>query len=290
MPRFLPITFAVLSATVLAASCSQAQQSETLETQHVRATLLAEKGAFRPGEAITVGLLLEHDPKWHTYWKSTATGYATSLKWDLPEGFEAGPIQWPTPTVYEFMGTIEYVYEGEALLLTTIQTPESWDGSPLDIGFTADWLMCADTCIPATVEGSLEIPAATADEPLPAGPHPDLFAETRLRLPTGPGSYTLDAWREEGAVFLRLEGKVPQDLVYFDATARLRPEETATIVKSSGESRTIRLEKSAAAGALPDRLDGVLRAEGGWPALDGRTGLLVDIPLAADPPPGAVSA
>jgi thiol:disulfide interchange protein DsbD len=290
MSKLIKGTLSLLCAAFLAVPSLPAQQSETLETQHVKATLITEKGAFRPGEPITVGLLLDHAPGWHTYWKSTATGYATSLQWTLPDGFEAGPIAWPTPTVYDFMGTIEYVYEDEALLLTTIRTPASWDGSEARIRFTADWLMCADTCIPATVEGSLEIPAAEAGAPLPPGPRPDLFAETRRRLPTGPGPYELNAWREDGAVLLRVEGNVPPDLVYFDATGQLRPERSATPVQSSAAGTTLRLEKSAAAEAVPARLKGVLRAGDGWPALERRPGLIVDVPVAADPPPGTVSA
>jgi len=267
----------------------QAQRSATLESQHVDAVLLAEKGAFVPGETITVGLLLRHEPDWHTYWKSTATGYATSIDWDLPEGFSAGPIQWPTPKVYEFMGVIEYVYEGEVLLLTTLRTPESWDMDSVTLDFTAEWLMCADTCVPAVVEGSLDLPAIAPAETPPPGERPDLFEEAREQLPAGPDPYAIEAWRENNSVFLRVKGDTPQDLVFFDASGKLRPEAETPLVKAARDRVTLRLTKDKAAAQLPERLEGVLRANKGWPALGDRPGLVIDVPVAATAPPDFVS-
>ena len=46
-----------------------------------------------------MALRLKHDATWHTYWINPGTGYPTSLRWTLPEGFSAGEIQWPTPHV-----------------------------------------------------------------------------------------------------------------------------------------------------------------------------------------------
>src|SRR6185295_4511220 len=63
----------------------------------VRSSLVAADTAVQPGKPVTVAVRLEHDPHWHTYWIRAGTGYPTSLKWDLPSGWTAGPIQWPTP-------------------------------------------------------------------------------------------------------------------------------------------------------------------------------------------------
>ncbi|MCU0794175.1 MAG: hypothetical protein MUE42_15300, partial [Opitutaceae bacterium] len=51
----------------------------------VAASLVALKSAF-PADAreVVVGLRLEHQPHWHTYWLAPGTGYPTSLRWELP--------------------------------------------------------------------------------------------------------------------------------------------------------------------------------------------------------------
>ena len=63
----------------------------------VTASLVAADTTVQPGKSATVALRLDQAPHWHTYWISAGTGYPTSLTWELPAGWTAGSIQWPTP-------------------------------------------------------------------------------------------------------------------------------------------------------------------------------------------------
>src|SRR5580700_6687279 len=65
----------------------------------VQASLVAADKSVQPGHSLTVALRLDQQPTWHTYWISAGTGYPTSLRWDLPPGWTAGPIKWPVPIV-----------------------------------------------------------------------------------------------------------------------------------------------------------------------------------------------
>jgi len=65
----------------------------------VQAELVAAVASIQPGQTFRVALQLDHDEHWHSYWINPGTGYPTSLRWKLPEGFKAGPIIWPTPHV-----------------------------------------------------------------------------------------------------------------------------------------------------------------------------------------------
>src|ERR1700739_4002276 len=67
----------------------------------VQASLVAADKSVQPGHSLTVALRLDQQPTWHTYWISAGTGYPTSLNWDLPTGWAAGNIQWPTPGIIE---------------------------------------------------------------------------------------------------------------------------------------------------------------------------------------------
>src|SRR5690349_13321800 len=61
-------------------------------------SLVLSQTAAKPGETITAALRMVSEEGWHTYWRNWGdAGTPPSLKWELPEGITAGPIQWPVP-------------------------------------------------------------------------------------------------------------------------------------------------------------------------------------------------
>ncbi|HEY4265150.1 MAG TPA: protein-disulfide reductase DsbD domain-containing protein, partial [Micropepsaceae bacterium] len=64
----------------------------------VNASLVAERAGVAPGGTVT---LIVHETirkGWHTYWRNPGdAGFPTTAKWQLPEGWKAGDIQWPYP-------------------------------------------------------------------------------------------------------------------------------------------------------------------------------------------------
>ena len=91
----------------------------------VKADLLADGTAIVPGKPFTVGLRLQMAPEWHTYWQySGDAGLPTKIAWTLPQGFRAGPIQWPLPDKIVSPGDIiNYGYSNEVMLLVDITPP-----------------------------------------------------------------------------------------------------------------------------------------------------------------------
>jgi len=66
--------------------------------RHVKASLVAETDAVRPGQPLTVGIRLEMEKGWHTYWRNPGdSGLPTRVRWTLPAGFSAGELRWPYP-------------------------------------------------------------------------------------------------------------------------------------------------------------------------------------------------
>ena len=66
---------------------------------HLHAELLAHApDGVGPGKTVWLGLQLQHQPHWHTYWKNPGdSGLPTLLQWTLPPGLSAGEIAWPAP-------------------------------------------------------------------------------------------------------------------------------------------------------------------------------------------------
>src|SRR5690606_29150088 len=73
--------------------------SAVVTTPRVRAELVAHAPqGVAPGEPLWLGLLITHQPGWHTYWKNPGdSGLPTEMAWQLPAGLDAGEIAWPVP-------------------------------------------------------------------------------------------------------------------------------------------------------------------------------------------------
>ena len=157
-----------------------AAPTSVVHTPQVRAELVAHApDGVAAGKPLWLGLKIEHQPHWHTYWKNPGdSGLPTTLTWTLPAGVAAGAIQWPTPGRLPIGPLMNYGYEGTLLLPVAVSIPADFKGSALDIKLRADWLVCKDVCIPEGGDFALQVPAQTAT----AG-HRALFDAARAALP-----------------------------------------------------------------------------------------------------------
>lgn len=231
--------------------------------------LLAEHETVRPGEPIHLGLRMQMDEHWHSYWHNPgASGMATTIRWDLPEGFEAQPIAWPHPDRFELGGLVSYGYEDEILLLVRIDAPADVDAQRVTLEAEADWLTCKEICLPGEATLRLELPVSDA-EPSVNRETQELFAAARDRLPReldDERGQRVSVHRENESLVLRAAGLLDADAelvdAYFYATqGRKLDYNAAQSVTREGDGLTLALTPSplrtAGDGAI-DRLEGVL--------------------------------
>lgn len=147
----------------------------------VQARLIADTNAVVAGQPFTVGLLLHTVPGWHTYWKYPGdAGLPTEVKWHLPSGWKAGPIQWPIPLQLSEPGDIRiYGYGDEVLLMQQITPPPDLAQKDVVLQADANWLVCEKICIPGNTALSLSLPLASQSQPA----NDELFARYRRFLP-----------------------------------------------------------------------------------------------------------
>ena len=109
-------------------------------TPQVKAELVAHAPeGVAPGKPVWLGLLIEHQPHWHTYWKNPGdSGLPTTLDWQLPAGLKAGDIQWPTPARLPIGPLMNYGYEGRLLLPVPVQVSQPVAGASASIKLKAD--------------------------------------------------------------------------------------------------------------------------------------------------------
>jgi DsbC/DsbD-like thiol-disulfide interchange protein/cytochrome c biogenesis protein CcdA len=257
----------------------------------VKATLVAAETSVHPGRPITVALRLEHQPKWHTYWSYPGTGLPTSLKWTLPAGWTAGEIQWPAPKVIkDATGVITgNGYDGDLLLPVTLTPPaNAAPGTTVDLAAVADWLMCADKCVPGTAKLTLSLAIAAGTPAADAAWGPKIAA-TLADLPRAVDGWKLSAARSAKNILLTVtpaagttgSGLSAGDLRFFGDNA-LVDYAAAQRTRADGTGGfTVRIPVAPDAPAELNRLTGVLVAGGSWLTGANVVGLRVDLPFAS---------
>ncbi|MGK2286738.1 protein-disulfide reductase DsbD family protein [Pedomonas sp. V897] len=173
-----------LAAAIVVAALSPVL-ANPVQRPHTTVGLVAETASVAPGKPLTLALTMTPQEKWHTYWKNPGdSGMETTVTWDLPPGFSAGDLEYPTPGRLPFGGElVNFGYEGPSTLLVTLTPPADLaPGSTVPITARAAWLVCDDQqCVPEDAELKLTLPVGDgAIDPA----NRDLFARARAAMPT----------------------------------------------------------------------------------------------------------
>jgi len=247
--------------------------------RHVKASLVAETDAVRPGQPLTVGIRLEMEKGWHTYWRNPGdSGLPTRVKWELPAGFSAGEILWPYPEPFRTGPLVSYGYEHEVLLPVEMRVPPAVPGPQVRIAGRVDWLECLEACLPGRADVSLTLPVRAAAAPAPQAA---LFAEARRRLPKKDPAWRFSASSAAGGVSLVVRPPRGTDLreaYFYPVTPRLLDYAQPQKLTREGAAHRLALARDPN-GAPSDRLAGVLVAG----TSDGSWAVEVDVPLVSGP-------
>ena len=198
-----------------------AAQAQYDDEPKVEASFIAEDTMIAPGATRTVALREVIREGWHTYWINPGdSGAPTEILWQLPEGWSAGPIQWPYPARMPVGPLMNYGYENEVVLLTDITAPaDAPVGETVTLPAKVQWLVCADICIPEDAELSVSFTVAAEASPVV---EPPLFAEARSKLPRpAPWPARFEADAERFTLFVEsaaLTVARPHEAVFFPYT------------------------------------------------------------------------
>jgi DsbC/DsbD-like thiol-disulfide interchange protein len=243
---------------------------------HGTVDLLAEPTSVQPARPFWVGVYFQLEPGWHIYWINPGdSGEPPRIKWNLPSGFQAGPVLWPRPSRIEDHSLIDYGYRDKTMLPAEITPPANASaGSDIQLNVTVNWLVCREMCIPGWAALELTLPIRNGAPGAPSPQHA-LFAEARADLPTSaPRGWEVTASLEAHAFVLNVEtGKRETAATFFP----LQPNqiENAAPQKTVPGPRGIRLELARSDQMLKPsaRLSGVLE-------LGSRRAYVIDAPVA----------
>ena len=158
--------------------------AEPITTTYSSVDLLTEQASLPAhGGTVTVGLFIEPNPGWHAYWINPGdAGLAPRMSWDLPDAFDAAPLQFPVPHVLPFIDLITYAYEEPLLLLSEITVPAGLSaGDSVEFQGRASWVVCDDQlCVPDNANLSVTLPVDDGGVDSAQAGH---FADARAKLP-----------------------------------------------------------------------------------------------------------
>jgi len=247
--------------------------------RHVKASLLAETDAVQPGRSLQLGVRLEMEKGWHTYWQNPGdSGLPTRVKWELPPGFTAGEIRWPYPIRFVSGPVVSYGYEHDVLLPVAVVVPLAIAASEVRFVARVSWLECEEACLPGKAELALVLPVRPSAR---EGERAPLFAEARRRLPKREPGWRVSA--EGAARTLSLAVRPPlgtavRDAYFYPVTPRLVDYSQPQSLRREGAAVRLELARDPN-GAPAERLVGVLVAE----TASGREALEVDVKLVSSP-------
>jgi thiol:disulfide interchange protein/DsbC/DsbD-like thiol-disulfide interchange protein len=196
------------TANSLSTTALLGDASPLVTTEQVRAELLvhAPQG-LQTGQRFWLGLQIEHQPDWHTYWQNPGdSGLPTRLQFQLPEGLQAGDIAWPLPQKFPIGHLANYGYKDRVLLAVPISVGADFrfpDAGPLTFQLQAEWLVCRQECIPQEGQFSLNVTSAA-----PQTPHTAAFEAAQQRHPQALAQLKQDAtWITGGQTHLSDDGR-----------------------------------------------------------------------------------
>ena len=222
-------------------------------------SLEPERRWAAPGEVVTLAFVMRPERGWHGYWKNPGdAGAETRVQWRLPPGFAAGRLLYPVPDRLIVAGLMNYVYERDYALLTTLRVPDSAvPGTRVPVWARLDYLVCTDeVCVPETATVSTELRIMAGSERADPSPAMERYRQALPRPLAGQARFELQGGR------LRLAVPLPptmgvEDPYFFPLTLDALDHSAQQSVSRSGDTLIVETAAGRQAESLA-AIEGVL--------------------------------
>ncbi len=182
-----------------------------VKAEHLTAELTALSTQPVPqiavGGKLQLGLVLSMEEHWHVYWVNAGdSGEPPTIKWTLPDGLTAGPMQFPPPARLPLGPLMDFGYEDQVAFPVMLTASPTAKLGKVHLDAKVNWLVCSSQCLPgkahlgidvevvkgpvaeAPLVGALGSAIKTLPQPLPAGMSVSAVGDSKqilLTLKTG---------------------------------------------------------------------------------------------------------
>lgn len=243
---------------IILALTTPAYAASSVVTDHASSRLIAETDGVEPGGVLSLAFAQELEDGWHVYWKNPGdSGLPLEFKWRLPEGAEAGAIDYPAPHRIPIGPLVNFGHEGAPVFLTSLTAPaDAPVGSRFDIALEATWLICADICVPETGSFSLSVPVVEKASPDPA--QASLFAKARAAAPSpleGKAHYAVQG----STLTLDIPAVDVDEAYFFPDMAGVSEPAADQRIRKKGDRLSLTIVGAAALSSIAGPLSGVVQ-------------------------------
>ncbi len=265
----------MLAALVMLLPClAPAQIGTTLgnggpgpvKAQHLTVELVSAGPAIAQGGKQTVGFVFSMESGWHVYWRNAGfAGFPPRVKWTLPTGVEAGPLQFPAPDRLPLETSVDYGYED------SIAYPVSLSAEPktkadasgnIHVLASLNWLVCKETCIPGKAELGLDLKLVSAGTAVShEGEQVGALGSALNQMPkTVPAAYKFLAQSHGNDLTLTATmGIRPKDAEFYPLEQEMIADTSEQPIDLLDDGVRIHMQRAPGAKAAPAALHGLLK-------------------------------
>ncbi len=132
-------------------------------TNKVSADIITAADELQPQQNMELLVKLKMQDGWHIYWNNPGdAGLATTVSWDIPEGYDIKLIEQSVPEKYVVDGLVQYGYADTAYWKYRLEPVGKQTKTAGVQNFRANisWMACKDECVPENVKIDLSLPIA----------------------------------------------------------------------------------------------------------------------------------
>jgi thiol:disulfide interchange protein len=156
---------AVLLAVLLSGSGARAQLKDfgdggpgPVKAEHLTAELTTLAPQMAVGGTLQAGLVLTIEEHWHVYWVNAGdAGEPPTIKWTLPPGITAGPMQFPPPTRLPVGPLMDFGYEDAVAFPLTLTAAPTMKPGKVHLDAQVTWLVCSSVCLPGKAHLGIDV-------------------------------------------------------------------------------------------------------------------------------------
>jgi thiol:disulfide interchange protein len=267
--RIRPSNFVLpmVAALLLAAGLPARAGTNSADAPHVHVQLVVPDAGFNRGETANAGFYFKLEPGWHIYWKNAGdAGEPPHVKWTLPDGITAGPLQFPAPRRLPLGPLMDFGYEDEVLFPFTVNVTQGAKAGPALLDAKVDWLVCQASCIPGKAE--LEVSRDVNEHPGKLAlvkADADIFTRLGGRLPKPLPAEAKAVFQptKEGFRLSISTGRKETEAAFFPADQDILDNPAPQRIAVSAKGLILDLKKDANLAANPAQLKGVVELSGG---------------------------
>ena len=252
----------------------------------LRVQLVSDRQVIKAGETFHLGLWIQHEPGYHTYWQNPGlAGVPTKLVPELPPGFTSGILIYPPPDKVKMAAIRVHGYENDVLIALPITAPAVLPAGPLNFPIEATWMCCQRTCNPGHARLSLTL--ATASSSVPDAAWDSKFQELKAAQPPALTGWTAAARLLDKEVELTLTPPAAMALPaqpQFVSSDNLICSHPPQLWQQDGTGYRVRLTLSDFPPQDPSTLRGLLFGQGTWLPGQAAPYVSVAIPLIGSVP------